>query len=176
MLDVGAVVLYKNGEKIDENKTKEKYWLAKNGLVRCPNDDCPEECSLDCPIHLQTLALEFLDKNDVAQAVSFLLKAVELEPSFADAWNNLAACYGQMGEHQEAMEAYSHAIRYCRKPDTLYGLTVEQKELGNYSIALSCADMYVAEFGKDSRISSLMDDLGKLQIADQINNEYERRF
>lgn len=42
-------------------------------------------------------------------------RAVELDPSYAAAWNNLAIVYEQTGEHDKAKEAYERALRLAPK-------------------------------------------------------------
>ena len=59
-----------------ENKSSDgAYWLADNGSVRCLYDDCPAICSMDCPIYLQTLALESFARNDFKEAIQLLICA-----------------------------------------------------------------------------------------------------
>jgi Flp pilus assembly protein TadD len=38
-------------------------------------------------------------------------RAVELDPSYAEAWNNLAIAYEQEGKFEEARKAYEEAVR-----------------------------------------------------------------
>lgn len=38
-------------------------------------------------------------------------RAIELDPSYAAAWNNLAIVYEQTGEHDKAKDAYERALR-----------------------------------------------------------------
>jgi Flp pilus assembly protein TadD len=38
-------------------------------------------------------------------------KAVELDPTYAEAWNNLAIAYEQEGKFEEARKAYEEAVR-----------------------------------------------------------------
>ena len=70
----------------------QKYWLAEDGTVRCLDESCPQECDMGCPIYLQTLAIECFQKDHLEEATGYLEKAVAIEPTFAEAWNNLAAC------------------------------------------------------------------------------------
>ena len=39
------------------------------------------------------------------------LKAVEIDPSYSAAWNNLAIAYEQQGNFQEAQKAYEKALQ-----------------------------------------------------------------
>ncbi len=137
----------------------EKYWMAEDGKVRCLNNDCPETCNMSCPIYVQTIALERLMMNDFKNAAALLNKAVEIEPTFADAWNNLAAAYGQMGDHKKAYEAYEHSFNLLVKPNPLYGMAVASKNMKNYKLAKQYVEVYRMTFGNDTRISSLADEI-----------------
>ena len=44
-------------------------------------------------------------------------KAVELDPSYAAAWNNLAIAYEQQGNFEKAQQAYERAVKL--DPDNL---------------------------------------------------------
>ena len=113
-----------------------KYWLAENGTVRCLDEQCPQECDMGCPIYLQTLAIPYFQNGHPETAASYLEKAVGIEPTFAAAWNNLAACYGQMGNHQRAFDCYSKSFDLLEKPNALFGMAVAMKNLGKYPNAM----------------------------------------
>lgn len=144
---------------------EQKYWLAENGTVRCLDDLCPQECDLGCPIYLQTLAVPCLQSGNFKEAASYLEKAVAIEPTFAEAWNNLAACYGQMGNHQRAFECYSKSFDLIEKPKPLYGMAVAMKNLGKYANAMQYAKMYENRYGLDEMIGN---------IQKEINDKQER--
>ena len=133
-----------------------KYWLAENGTVRCLDQQCPTSCSMSCPIYVQTIALEKLMMNRFSEAADLLKKAVAIEPTFADAWNNLAASYGQMGDHKNAFEAYRHSYDLLKKPNPLYGMAVATKNMKDYDKARQYTQMYVNTFGADGRITALI--------------------
>ena len=113
----------------------QKYWLAENGKVRCLDDRCPQECDMQSPIYLNTIALECFQADNTKEAVKYLEKAVQIEPTFGEAWNNLAAGYGQMGRHQDAYEAYLKSYNLNPKSHAVFGMAVTMKNLGNYSQA-----------------------------------------
>ena len=141
----------------------QKYWLAENGTVRCLDEACPQECDMGCPIYLQTIAFEFLQTNQFDKAASYLEKAVAIEPKFAEAWNNLAACYGQLNNHQKAFDCYLKSYELLAKPNPLFGMAVAMKNLGNYSQATQYAKLYEKRFGADDRINKVLSDVAKLQ-------------
>lgn len=121
----------------------QKYWMAANGTVRCLDKQCPTSCSMSCPIYVQTIALEKLMMNRFSEAADLLKKAVTIEPTFADAWNNLAASYGQMGDHQHAYESYEKSYKLLKKPNPLYGMAVATKNMKDYSKARQYTQMYI---------------------------------
>lgn len=152
-----ALFLDQSTESDSKNHASEsgKYWLAGDGSVKCPGDSCKKECTTECPIYLQTLALRKLMINDFWEAEKLLKKAVEIEPSFADAWNNLGSCYGQMGNHQKAYDAYEKSFNLSIKPNPLFGLAVAAKNLKRYNVSEDFIRAYEMTFGSDNRINAL---------------------
>lgn len=150
-----------NGKVPSQSKKmkKQKYWLDEKGVVRCPGDACPIECDTDCPIYAQTLALQKLQQNDFEGAAKLLRIATSIEPSFGDAWNNLAACYGQMGDHKNAFAAFQRSYEINPKPNPLYGMVVATKNMKEYDLARMFARTYVTKFGSDDRITALIKEL-----------------
>lgn len=142
----------------------QKYWLTEDGTVRCLDEACPQECDMGCPIYLQTLALECYQKNHFPEAASYLEKAVTIEPRFAEAWNNLAACYGQMGQHQRAFDCYLKSYEILAKPNPLFGMAVAMKNLGNYPQATQYAKLYEHKFGSDDRIIAVLADIAERKM------------
>lgn len=143
---------------------KQKYWLADNGVVRCLDDRCPQECNMECPIYLNTIALECLQHDDAKEAAQYLEKAVAIEPIFGEAWNNLAACYGQLGRHQDAFEAYLKSYNLNPKSHAVFGMAVAMKNLGNYSQAMQYTSLYVHKYGEDERINSLIAEIAEKKL------------
>ena len=147
----------------------QKYWLADNGEVRCLDDRCPQECDMGCPIYLQTIALEYFQKGHFKEAAGYFEKAVKVEPTFAEAWNNLAACYGQMGDHQRAYEAYLKSFELLPKPKPLYGMAVASKNMGKFAQATQYTCMYERRFGSDEMIRSVIADIVEAKLVTEIN-------
>lgn len=152
-----------------------KYWLDEKGIVKCPGDACPIECDTDCPIYAQTLALQKLMKNEVAAAAELLKKAVATEPKFGDAWNNLAACYGQMGDHKNAFAAYQRAYETQPKPNPLYGMAVASKNMKDYALSKVYINIYENKFGKDDRITALLAEISENELSEKINSGAKRQ-
>ena len=137
-------------------KPEGMYWRAENGTVRCLYDDCPAICSMDCPIYLQTLALESFRRNELQEAVRLLTQAVQKEPTFGDAWNNLAMCYGTIGDDQKALEYYKKAYDLRKKSNSLFGMALASKNLKQYTAAMQYAKQYVDQYGMDEQIASVI--------------------
>lgn len=149
----------------------QKYWLAENGTVRCLDDRCPQECDMGCPIYLQTMAVPYLQAGHFKQAAVFLQKAVEIEPTFAEAWNNLAACYGQLGNHQLAYDCYKKSFDLLNKPKPLFGMAVSTKNLGKYSEAMQYVKLYEEKYGLDNQMRSV-----RTEIMEKLNAEKKSIF
>ncbi len=149
----------------------QKYWLAENGVVRCLDDRCPEDCDMQCPIYLNTIALECLQSDNAIDAAKFLGKAVQIEPTFGEAWNNLAACYGQLGRHQDAYEAYLKSYNLNPKSHAVFGMAAAMKNLGNYSQATQYTDLYIHKYGEDERIRSLIAEISEKKLTAEVNKQ-----
>ena len=147
------------------------YWRAENGSVRCLYDDCPAICSMDCPIYLQTLALESFNRNEIQNAICLLTQSVQIEPSFGDAWNNLAMCYGTIGDDQKALDYYKKAYALRKKPTTLFGLVVASRSLKQYVEAMQYAKQYVDQYGMNEQIASQI-----MKIMDAVKGEANNGF
>lgn len=148
-----------------------RYWLDSNGRIRCPGDACPIDCNTDCPIYAQTLALEKLTKNDFETAAKLLRNAVATEPKFADAWNNLAACYGQMGDHKNAFAAYQRSYEIEQKPNPLYGMAVATKNMKDHTLAMTYAKIYVDKYGSDDRIKAIIVEISENELSEKIKED-----
>jgi len=48
----------------------------------------------------------YLQDGKTADAIAAFKKATELDPGYAAAWHNLALCYENAGDEQDAIEAY----------------------------------------------------------------------
>ena len=145
-----------------------KYWLAENGIIRCLDEACPQECDMGCPIYLQTLAISLIQQGQIENGIVYLEQAVKIEPTFAEAWNNLAACYGQLGNHQRAFECYSKSFDLHEKPNPLYGMAVAMKNLGRFNNAMQYVKMYESRYGKDDRINSVQAEIAESQMEQSV--------
>jgi len=48
--------------------------------------------------------------GDYEQAIKYYKKALEFEPDFSYAWNNMGFCYGKLGNHTKSVEGHSKAV------------------------------------------------------------------
>jgi tetratricopeptide (TPR) repeat protein len=55
--------------------------------------------------------VDYLKKEDYAAAIPFFKKAVDTDPEFVFAWDNLGICYRRTGRLDEALAAYQAALR-----------------------------------------------------------------
>ncbi len=60
------------------------------------------------------IAVDRLESGDLGAAVANLRQAIELDPTYTHAWNNLGVVFGRMGRATEAEQAYLAALRIDR--------------------------------------------------------------
>lgn len=133
--------MFKNGQSV--------VWRDKNGDIKCPGDDCPQECDDTCPIWCQTMAITFLQMGMKEEAIKELKKGLILAPDFKDSWVNLAAIYGGMNNHMEANKAYKTAYAIDNNyKNAIFGLIISCKNLGQFDEALKYCDEYAKKVSK----------------------------
>lgn len=54
--------------------------------------------------------MEFLDEGNFDMAISKFTKAIEIDPNFAFAWDNLGISYRKTNQYQEAIKAYKKSL------------------------------------------------------------------
>ena len=87
------------------------------------------------------VATEFYNKgfdiNDNSQKVIYYSKSIELDPEFADAYNNRGAAYGKLGNHNTAIRDFSKAIEIDpRDAKAYYNRGGAYHKLGNSEEAI----------------------------------------
>jgi tetratricopeptide (TPR) repeat protein len=81
-------------------------WLARAASVK-PVEMTPED-------YLAT-SLSFFRAGRFADCVQAAKQAIQLRPDYAEAWNNVGACYNSLSQWDQGIEACRQAIRF--KPD-----------------------------------------------------------
>ncbi|MEN8125326.1 MAG: tetratricopeptide repeat protein [Bacteroidota bacterium] len=54
--------------------------------------------------------MEYLDQNDYENAILKFKKAIEIDPSFAFAWDNLGISYRKTNQYEKAIESYEKSL------------------------------------------------------------------
>ena len=67
---------------------------------------------------LVKFGIQVAQHNLWREAISRFLKAADIDPSYAPAWNNLAIAYEQQGDLDNARKAYDRALKL--QPDNQY--------------------------------------------------------
>ena len=144
-----------------EEPQTEKYWVTGFDMLYC-SEDCPAECGPQCPVSLETHAREYLRENNPEKAAELLLKAVEIEPEFPNAWELLGAYYNQTGNYEKAFDAYGKSMMFLASNNRFYGRIVAAKNLKKYDIALK-----LAEYCEVTAASDLLFSPIKAEIAEE---------
>jgi tetratricopeptide (TPR) repeat protein len=73
---------------------------------------------------LTTLGYVYLLNGEFDKAEEITRKALEDDPSFASAWDNMGQLHYRRGDYAEAKEAFEKAVGFKELPDSLYFLGV----------------------------------------------------
>jgi tetratricopeptide (TPR) repeat protein len=119
-----AIIAHKVGRGADANA------LARLAVANDANN----------PIYLNTLGYLSRLNRRYEDSAAALLRAIELRPNYADAYNNLGIVYAERGDLPKAEEAYRDALRHRNEfPEA-------QNNLGNLLYRMGRLDDAVAAF------------------------------
>ncbi|MGI8849260.1 MAG: tetratricopeptide repeat protein [Pyrinomonadaceae bacterium] len=82
---------------------------------------------------LYSHGLGIVSRDEYAKALIYFEKAVEIDPSYAEAWYQAGFCYGMLGRHTDALKASKQAARI--RPDwaeTFVNIGASSFALGQY--------------------------------------------
>jgi tetratricopeptide (TPR) repeat protein len=82
-------------------------------------------------------ALELSNRGDINKAMNEYRKALEIFPTFVEAYNNMGELYSRMGNKNEAISSYMEALKIDRSYRVLLNLGVEHYNNRNYESALT---------------------------------------
>lgn len=115
-----------------KKKYSETPWKTADGTYKCQSDICPPDMcgSGRCPLDLQTSSFMLMDAGKYESARDLLARAITIAPDCAQLWCNLGACFGNLGEHVKARDAFRTALRYRPDyPDAKKWLAVAEKNI-----------------------------------------------
>lgn len=92
-------------------------WKTKEGVYECHSERCPDGLcgSYKCPLDIQTEAIPLLGAGDFKRALELMTKVVAIAPDFPEGWFNLGVCYGNLGDHISARDAFRTALSFNPK-------------------------------------------------------------
>ena len=83
--------------------------------------------------------------NNLTEAIAAYERAIEIEPNFAPAWQNLALALKEQGSYMDAIESFTKASKInAQNIDTWLGLADTLKDLGRDREALRALDRALA--------------------------------
>ena len=81
----------------------------------------------------------YFDAEDYNKAVEYYNKAVELNPNYGTAWNNIGVAYYNLGNYNKAVEYYNKSLELNPDYDIAWNnLGLAYRRLGNYNKAVEC--------------------------------------
>ena len=150
-----------------KKKEPNVVWRDKKGNLVCPGDACPAECDDSCPIWNNTMGSQLMSLGHAEKARDEFLKAIEIAPDFADAYNNLGCLYGSYNNHGEARRYFLKALSIRNiYPNAMNSLIIAEKNLGLYDAALEHCDEY------DQYPDCDATELREKVLSAKINNSY----
>jgi|SRR5579872_6956053 len=120
---LNSAIAWKKAEAIASLDDQSRFSLAmaylrlnrpdwgRNELQRLSQGD-PQN-----PLYLYWLAKLDYDAREYTRAISRLQHVIELDPSMMRAYNNLGLCYDSLGQFDEAVQSFSHAIELNRRQE-----------------------------------------------------------
>lgn len=121
---LNAAVAYKKAEALAPLDERSRFTLVMSYLALGRRDWArPElqtltEASPRNPLyHYWTARLDY-DQGQHESAVEGLLRAIDLDPGFVKAWDNLGLNYEALGRFDEAVRSYEEAMRLSRESST----------------------------------------------------------
>ncbi|MFN8153181.1 MAG: tetratricopeptide repeat protein [Bacteroidia bacterium] len=140
MAVAGGIVLVFSGLSMARNPVwKDNGTLYKSGLTSAPNSarvHYYEGLWLNKPESIASFPESSRD-SATAAGVMHLRKAVELYPPFSDAWTQLGVSYYRQQKLQDALAAYTQALKYNNiDPVTLNNLGSVYFSMNNFNEAL----------------------------------------
>ncbi|MBN1939405.1 MAG: tetratricopeptide repeat protein [Candidatus Aminicenantes bacterium] len=97
-------------------------------------------------LNLRGLAL--MIKGRPAEAIQALRSCLDIDPSFSEGWNNLAAAYDQNNEKDKAVEAWKKAYDLNQNYNASYNLAKTAFENDQSDVALDWIRKSIAAFSK----------------------------
>jgi tetratricopeptide (TPR) repeat protein len=88
-----------------------KNLLVKNHAHLIQAGDVQVSLTLLSLKHIIVEGNEYLDKRNYSMALDHYNQAIEIDPNYADAWNNKGVSLGKLGKYKEAIESYDRDIK-----------------------------------------------------------------
>lgn len=87
-------------------------------------------------VYIYNKALDHSTKGDLNTALNEYKKALEVCPTFVEAYNNIGEIYSRIGKNDLAMSTYEKALRIDRNPRLLLNMGVEHYNHKDFITAL----------------------------------------
>jgi len=100
------------------------------------------------PIVLYNLGFAYIHLKQYEEAEKAFRRVTELDPSFADAFNDLGVVLEYLGRSGEASQAYENAIQAGNRGDAYFNLAHIKEKSGEYKEAIALFEKYLQYEGQ----------------------------
>ncbi|MFM2359124.1 MAG: hypothetical protein RLY16_1117 [Bacteroidota bacterium] len=151
---------------INFNKQSDSYIQTYRQIERWLKDSCGRLAKLlvannslseksysqnEDAIDAYGFGVKFMDEQNYADAIPFFEKAVQIDPQFAFAWDNIGICYRKIGNYEKAIAAYRKSLEIDPKGVTpLHNLPVVFELQKEYDLALAGYKQLAQIFPEDA--------------------------
>lgn len=95
------------------------------------------------PVYYYNYGYALFRLENYNEAVDAFRKAVELQPDFADAYNDMGVALEQLNRSAEAKKSYEQAIKQGQAGDAYFNLAMLNEKLGQYKQAIDLYEKFM---------------------------------
>lgn len=140
-------------ETLNRENWNEAIQIAKRLLSENPEQ----------PVVLYNMGIAHIQLQQYEQAESSLRQAIEYNPQFADAYNDLGVVLDYQGNKSDALQCYEKAIEISNHADAYFNLAKIREKEGDYKQAIRLYENYLEQESQDEYAEYARERIQKLR-------------